>query len=44
MAELASASKKYNQALTDQELDVFEEILESDYVVHADGITLSVST
>lgn len=37
-----SATKKYHQSLTDEELDVFEEILESDYTIHADGITLSV--
>ena len=44
MTDLASAAKKYDQALKDQELDIMEEIVESDYIIHADGITLSVST
>ena len=43
MANLASAAKKYDQALKDQELDILEDIVESEYIIHADGITLSVS-
>ena len=42
MPDIATSSKKYDQALKDQELDILEDILEADYVFHADGIALSV--
>lgn len=40
---LKENAKKYDQALKEQELDLLDSVVESDYIVHADGITLSVS-
>ena len=41
---LKEAVKKYDQALKEQELDLLGNVVEPDYVIHADGITLSVSS
>ena len=43
MSGIASAAKKYDDALKEQKLDLLDDLVESDYIIHADGITLSVS-
>jgi ketosteroid isomerase-like protein len=39
-SKLLQASKKYDQALTNQKLDSLNEVVDQNIVIHADGITL----
>ena len=41
-AKLLQASKQYNAALKEQDLDKLDNLVEPTYVIHADGIALHV--
>lgn len=41
-AKLLQASKQYDAALKEQDLDKLDNLVDSNYIIHADGITLHV--
>ena len=41
-AKLLHASKQYDAALKEQELDKLDSLVDTNYIIHADGITLKV--
>ena len=41
-AKLLQASKRYDAALKEQDLDKLDSLVETNYIIHADGITLHV--
>ena len=42
-SKLLDASKKYDAALKEQDLNKLDSLVDTDYVIHADGITLFAS-
>lgn len=41
-AKLLQASKQYDAALKEQDLDKLDSLVDPNYIIHADGITLKV--
>ncbi len=41
-AKLLQASKQYDAALKEQDLDKLDSLVDTNYIIHADGITLHV--
>ena len=41
-AKLLKASKDYDAALKEQELDKLDSLVDANYTIHSDGITLKV--
>ena len=41
-AKLLQASKQYDAALKEQDLDKLDSLVDPNYTIHADGITLKV--